>query len=191
MTSRIRFSTAAQVFEAFPSLGGDVRMRPGDETPIEFLRRLTAGPRLFDPIAYCAYLLPRRETVWWGLLCVRAVEGGAGNEALRAAEAWVRDPDEALRRQSLALWQRGDRSAPSSWLACAVGQSGGSVAPEGSFPIPAKPQMTAIGVRTALVLAVAGTDARVQGEWVRACIDAFLRFAEGGECRVTAPAMAK
>ena len=51
--------------------------------------------------------------------------------------------------------------------------------------------MTAIGVRTALVLAVAGTDARVQGEWVRACIDAFLRFAEGGECRVTAPAMAK
>ena len=98
MAQRIRFTTAAQVFEAFPRAAFDIGSRPVDEGPIEFVRTLIARAHRYDAVTYAAYLLPKREAVWWGCQCLRAFSPAYADEALMAAEAWVRTPDETTRR---------------------------------------------------------------------------------------------
>jgi hypothetical protein len=63
MSTRLRFSAAAQVFEAFPTAADDIETPPSGEAPLDFLRKLLAQANRFDAIAFAAYLLPRREAV--------------------------------------------------------------------------------------------------------------------------------
>ncbi len=191
MPERVRFAEARQVFEAFPRAASDIQATPGEETPIDFLRRLVALAHRFDAVTYAAHLLPRREAVWWGCQCVRALGGGKGDAALAAAEAWVRDPDEEPRRAALAIGEAGDKRSPSQWLALAAGQSGGNIAAEGAPPWPAAPHMTAVGVKCAVILAIAEWPARDQPAWVASCAEAAIRFAEGGDAKVRAPTPAR
>ena len=188
MSDRIRFSTAQQVFEAFPHAVASVEARPGEESPLDFLRRLIARPHRFDALTYAAALLPRREAVWWGCQCVRALREGKADEALAAAEAWVRNPDDPLRYAALALWEAGDHRSPAAWLAMAAANSGGNVAPEGAPPHCPEPYMTAVAVKAAVILAIAEKPAREQTAWTLACAEAAIRFAEGGDAKVHPPA---
>src|SRR5579864_6955197 len=98
MSSRIRFTTARNVFEAFPDLR-PMAPPPADESPpLDYARRLLASPRPAEAIAFLAFLLPRREAVWWARQCVVALLGpSADDAALRAADAWVREPEEQNR----------------------------------------------------------------------------------------------
>jgi hypothetical protein len=191
MPERIRFAEARQVFEAFPRAANVIQAAPGEEAPLVFLRRLVALAHRFDAVTYAAYLLPRREAVWWGCQCVRALGVGKGDAALAAAEAWVRDPDEEPRRAALAIGEGGDRRSSCQWLALAAGQSGGSIAPEGAPPWPAAPHMTAVAVKCAVILAIAEQPARDQPAWVASCAEAAIRFAEGGDAKLRAPTPAR
>lgn len=187
MTHRIRFSEARQVFEAFPTAAQDIELAPSGESPLEFARRLLVPGRRYESIVYLAYLLPRREAVWWGCQCVRAAGAVGDEDALAAAEAWVRDPTEGAQREALALgWARDARKA-TTWLALAAGQSGGSLAPEGAARVPPPPQATALCVKAAIILAIARTPGPMQFAWLAACVDAGIRFAEGGDAKVLAP----
>jgi hypothetical protein len=188
MSERLRFTTARQVFEAFPTAAADIGVRPGDEAPLEFARKLLAPERRFEAVVYLAYLLPRREAVWWGCQCVRAIGGGEADEALLAAEAWVRDPEDATRRAALNIgWSRDARIA-TTWLALAAGQSGGSIAPEVAYPVAPPPQATALDVKAAVILAIAQTPSQKQSAWLATCVEAGIRFAEGGDAKPRAPA---
>ena len=93
MSGRVRFSSARQIFESFPTAAGDIEGRPLDETPLDFARTLISKGKRFEAIAFSAYLLPRREAVWWGCQCLRALGAAGDNIALAASEAWVRDPE--------------------------------------------------------------------------------------------------
>lgn len=186
MDQRIRFTTARQVFEAFPTAADDIERLPADEPPLDFVRKLLAPDRRYESVVYLAYLLPRREAVWWGCQCARAT-GAPADEALLAAEAWVRDPSEGTQRAALALgWSR-DSRVVTTWLALAAGQSGGSLAPETAPRIPPPPQATAIFVKAAVILAVARTPPDRQRAWLCACVEAGIRFAEGGDAKVKPP----
>ncbi len=188
MSDRLRFGTAQQVFEAFPTAAADIDVKPVDETPLDFARKLLAPGRRFQAVVYVAYLLPRREAVWWGCLCVRAINGNQADEALLAAESWVRDPDEATRRAALNLgWTRDARRA-TTWLALAAGQSGGSIAAEDASYVQAPPQATALDVKAAVILAIAQSPPADQSAWLSACVEAGIRFAEGGDAKVRGPA---
>ena len=100
MANRIRFTTAAQVVEAFPGAAGDLGEVPPDVSPLDHLAALAAGENLNPAVIFAALALPKRESVWWGCLALR----GMGNlddrtrEGLRLAEAWVRQPEEEERR---------------------------------------------------------------------------------------------
>jgi len=190
MSARLRFTTARQVFEAFPTAATDIDMLPGDEAPLEFARKLLARANRFDAVVYAAYLLPRREAVWWGCQCVRAIGGDKADAALLAAEAWVRDPEEATRRAALDIAASGDTQVASTWLAMAAGHSGGSVAPEGAHQVAASPQATAVNVKAGVILAIAQSQPPQLSAWIDACVEAALRFAEGGDAKVRAPAAA-
>ena len=121
---------------------------------------------------------------------MRAISGDKPDDALLAAEAWVRDPDETTRRAALDLgWSRDARIA-TSWLALAAGQSGGSITSEGAYPVAPPPQATALDVKAAIILAIAQSPPRDQFAWVLASVEAGIRFAEGGDAKVRTSALA-
>jgi hypothetical protein len=185
MSSRIRFTSAQQIFDTFQTASDDIATPPANEAPLDFARKLAHSSRPIEAVAFCAYLLPRREAVWWACQCVRAIQGDqAGADlALKAAEAWVREPEEATRRSALELGVSGNRRAATTWLARAAGWSGGDMAAAGLVPTPAPPHLTAKAVLAAIVLAMAKAGAANGGAWTAACTDACIRFAEGGDAR--------
>src|SRR3954471_19512276 len=104
--SQVRFVTAVALYETFPASVTKIAAAPTDEPPTTFLKKLSAQHEFEDAITFCAYLLPRREAVWWACGCVRALLGEvAANRAgpIIAAEAWVYDPDDEHRRAALEI----------------------------------------------------------------------------------------
>ncbi len=191
MSERLRFTKARQVFEAFPAAAADIDVLPAEEAPLDFARKLLAPGRRFEAVVYIAYLLPRREAVWWGCQCVRAIRDNKADDALLAAEAWVREPEEATRRAALSLGWSGDMRIATTWLALAAGQSGGSIAPEGAHPVAPPAHATALDVKAGVILAIAQTPSLGHSAWTSACVEAGIRFAEGGDAKVSAPTPAK
>ena len=189
MPSRIRFPAARDVFEVFPDLG-HFMPAPTDETPsLEFAWRLLNSQCPAASILYLAHVLPRREAVWWARQCVGTVLGAnAEDDALRAAEAWVRQPDEDNRRAALGIGNRAERSKPTTWLALAAGQSGGSLTAPDQRPAPPQPSACAGAANTAIILAVVAQEPNAILPWIRACVEAGTRFAEGGDAKVVPPA---
>jgi uncharacterized protein DUF6931 len=186
MPSRVRFATACSVFEAFPDLDY-VATRPADDIdPIDHAHALLASSRPQDAVLFLSYLLPRREAVWWAIQCVRGLAGGdSGDETLRAAEAWVRAPEDENRRAALLAASAADRRKPTTWLAFAAGWSGGSILPSDQKPVPAPPAACAMAANTAIMQAIAAGPPRAIARRIAACAEAGLRFASGGEPTVS------
>ncbi len=192
MSTRLRFNAAGQVFDAFPRVTAEIGLRPNDEeAPVDFARRLLSHGAGFDPIVYVASVLPRREAVWWGCQCVQALNGGRTDDALQAAETWVRKPEEAERRAALQIGTSGDTNAPSTWLALAAGHSGGSISPEDAPPVHAWAEATATNLKAGVILAIVHRPMAEIQPWVRACVEAGMRFADGGDAKVTPPPAGK
>jgi hypothetical protein len=181
--ARIRFTTARDLFDAFPSALEDVEAEPSDEPSLDFLKALIAAGALEKAVAFCAYLLPRREAVWWGCLAMRTLmphRAPKDDALLQTAETWVREPDEAQRQAALAAGSDGDRRSPATWVALAAGWSGGSIVPGESASVPAPHHLTARAVRAAILMAASRIDARQRTERVKSALEAGLRLAGGG-----------
>ena len=185
--NRIRFTDAADVFAAYPQLEHFAQRPTVPRAPLDYVRDLMNSPPPPAALAFLAHLLPRREAIWWGRQCVSAISP-APEPGVQLAQRWVRDPDEALRREALAYSQASDLKAPGAWLARAVGYSGGSLlAPDQPVTLPA-PDACAQAVNAALVLAATAAPATAVLPWIRAFAEAGIRFAQGEEARVVPPA---
>ena len=182
MLSRIRFATARSVFEAFPDLSYVVAPPADDIEPLDHARALLRSLRPSDAVLFISHLLPRREAVWWAAQCVRALLGeGATDEALGAAEIWVRTPEDDNRQAALSAANASDRRKPTTWLAFAAGWSGGSILPSDQKPVPPPAGACAMAANTAVMMAVAAGDPRAVVDRIAACAEAGVRFASGGE----------
>jgi hypothetical protein len=189
MASRIRFPGAFAVFDAFPDLARLASRPEVDRAPTDHARHLLGSARPQEAIAFLAYLLPRREAVWWARQCVAALLGpAADSDALRAADLWVKGPDEENRQTALQLGASGDPKAAPTWLARAAAWSGGSMCPPDLTPLPAPPTACAQAVNAAIMLAASAGDPLGVMKRIAACADAGIRFAEGEEARVYPPA---
>jgi hypothetical protein len=169
------------VFDAFPSAADDVRAEPSGEAPVAFANALAAGPTPEDALSFCAYLLPRREAVWWSCQSVRAfipALTGRDMQVLQIAEAWVREPEDRNRRAAMSAGIEGDRNVATTWVALAAGWSGGTmVVGESAVPVP--PHLTARAVRIAVLTALARVPAKDRASQIRACLDGAIRLAGG------------
>lgn len=184
--SRVRFATAREVFEAFPSAREDIQAAPSDDPPLAFIKSLAETETPEDAIAFCAYVLPRREAVWWACQCLRSLNPMPGSEeqaALDAAEAWVKEPEERRRRMALQLGMNGDRRAPASWAALAAAWSGGNITENDQWQVAAKPEMTARAARVAILTALARAGAKERAARLKACVETGLRLAADGADR--------
>jgi hypothetical protein len=178
--ARLRFTHARQIFEAFPAAAEDIRPpRDGDDA-LEFAFRLLRSASPIEAVAYFAYLLPRREAVWWGAQCVRALQGRAASDAaLDAAENWVREPGEPQRLAALDVAAAASKRTATTWLALAAGWSGGNIGGQGAAR--AKPHLTAKAIRAAIILALAEAGVRDPAPWITAFVEAAIRFVKGGD----------
>lgn len=176
--TRLRFNTAREVFETFPAAAKVIRTPPTAEHPLAFLKRLAQGPAPSEAIGFCAFVLPRREAVWWALQSLRAMlpAGAPQDTAMAAADAWVRDPRDETRRAALAAGETGDSAAPGSWVALAAGYSGGSMVQ--GHPVPCPPDLTAKMARVAVLTALGRLAERDHDAALRNCVEACIRLAD-------------
>lgn len=178
-----RFVTTLALFETFPASVTRIAAEPTDEPPTRFLKKLAAQRQFEDAITFCAYLLPRREAIWWACGCVRALLGDIGAnpaESITAAEAWVYDPDDEHRRTALEIGKQGDSNDPLSWLALGAGWSGGVLLAHPQFLVPVPPYMTPRAARIAILLSARILKPDQYTARMQACIVEGIRLAETG-----------
>ena len=181
--SRLRFTTAHEVLDTFPQARADIGREVADADPLACLDALAAADAAGAAVAFCAYLLPRREAVWWACRSLRHLLGTPapdGDPALKAAEAWVAVPDDGRRRAALDLAMASDLASPWPWLALSAGWAGGSMSP-GEHAVAAPPHLTARAVRAALLLALAQAPAKSRDDKARQCLAIGRRLASGQE----------
>jgi hypothetical protein len=181
--SRVRFATARSLFDTFPETYKKIGAKPTDQFPIDFLKGLVSQGKLDDAVTFCAYLLPRREAVWWACGCVRAHLGDIPQSqaaGLMAAEAWVYEPDEQHRLAALAVANKGDSNDPMTWLAFGAGWSAGSLTAHGGISAPVPPYMTARCTRIALVLSTRFLKKDQRSPRLQACVVEGIKLAEAG-----------
>jgi Family of unknown function (DUF6931) len=181
--SRLRYATTRALYETFPRKVTKLAELPTDEPPITFLKRLSSEEKFEDAMTFCAYMLPRREAVWWGCGCARAfirdiVQDRAG--CLVAAETWVREPDEARRLYALDLGRRGDNNDELTWLALAAGWAGGQLGAHPKLQVPVPQYLTPRAVRIAVLLSALHIPLPDKTARVSARIEEGIKLAEVG-----------
>ncbi len=180
--SRLRFATARALFETFPSSVTKLTAAPTAESPLVFLKNLSDGDKLDDAVTFCAYLLPRREAVWWACGSARSFLGDIPSgraEGLSAAEAWVQEPNEQRRQVALDVGNKSDSNDALTWLALAAGWAGGMLSSHPKMPVPVPQYMTPRAARIAILLSANGVEPTERASRMRARIGAGIKLAEG------------
>ena len=181
--SRVRFATAHALFEAFPEVSHKIATAPGDQTPIDFLKALASDGKIAEAVTFCAYLLPRREAVWWACGCVRMLLGDIAKDqaaGLLAAEAWVYQPDDEHRLAALDIGVKGDSKDALTWLALAAGWSGGFLKSSRNRQDPVPPYMTARAARIAVLFSASKKGGAERLEQLQTCIAEGIKLAVNG-----------
>ena len=172
--SVLRFESLQALCEAFPTAQDDIGAE-ADRVPIlNSLRSFVEGMFWDKAISLCAYLLPRREAVWWGCKSLRRIQpelGPAESAAIEAAETWVKEPGDELRRQALEIGMLGDVRFGATWMALAAGWSGGDLMPPEYGPSPVEPYQTARAIRAGLLIALGGVRSQEMARTIHPWID--------------------
>jgi hypothetical protein len=156
LTLTLRFATARDLYEAFPTARDDVGVDASDEPSLAFLE-LLASMQVWDAaISFCAYLLRRREAVWWGCQSLRRMIELTPDESdlLGLAEDWVGEPDDEHRWAALDAARMANTLLPATWMALGVGWSGGSIIRPQHGRIAPAPEQTARAVRAGLMIGI-------------------------------------
>jgi hypothetical protein len=133
------------------------------KAPDELIALLADEGKHMDALRLRAYLLTKREAVWWGCLCVHddldESLPAPQMAALKAAATWVGQPDEANRRAAEKRAAAAQYSGVGATLALAAFWSEGSIAPEGGTVVVPDERLTSQGVAAALIAAAYQGDA--------------------------------
>lgn len=175
---RIQFEKASDLFLAFPTLESDMVAKPSDVGVLDYMDNLLAGETPEDAMTFFSYLAPKREAVWWACRCIRLLNKDAGLQpSVALAETWVRTPEEEHRRAALDHAEAADSGVSQTWAAYGAGWSGGNIAPDGSPPILASPQLTAKAVRAAVLIAIAEDAPQTRADRLKRCYEEAMRLA--------------
>ncbi len=182
MTINLRFNLAQDLFDTFPEIREDISAEPSDKPSLEYLSELVASATPENAITFCAYLLPRREAVWWGHQCLSQMPdlmSPIDNQHLLLAENWVRQPEEGERVAALNSAMATDPKTPGVWVALAAGWSGGSMVDEGMSPVPPPPFLTAKAINTGILGALADIDTVSRSQVLKSFVDMGEQLATG------------
>jgi hypothetical protein len=178
---KLRFATASDLFQAFPTAEQDVGAAAMPTPALDFARGLAASGNLLGAVSFCAYLLSRREATWWACQCVKSSPlelTTSDRGAVEAAEAWVREPEEAQRLAAHRRALMSDARAPATWTAFAAAFAGQSFGANEFGPMAIPAHLTARAARTVFLLAGARLSSPAKDEYLRACLDRAIGLAE-------------
>lgn len=180
---RVRFPTAADLFETQPEVGEDMVARPNGEEPVPFVRSLLKSETPEEAITFSAYLLATREAVWMGHECLVHMKSsldGTDLDLLRYAESWVRSPDEETRNAALEAGMEQSPKSPGAWIALAAGWSGGSMLPTDQQPVAPPGSLVPRAVNAGVLSALARLDASVREKMLGDFVEIGLTIIEDG-----------
>ena len=153
---RLRFETVRDLLEAFPIAEPLIEVAPSDEPSLPLLEGLVAREDWDRGVGFCAFLLPRREAVWWGCRTVRALlptRRATRKPRSRAAEEWVQRPEDDRRLAALELGMRGNSELRRPiWRLPPAGRAGASTS-EARHRFRSRPSRPRALVRAALLVA--------------------------------------
>jgi hypothetical protein len=133
------------------------KMASQTDSADELIDALAAEEKFQDALKLRAYLMEKRQAVWWGCYCLRheldEPPPPDQTAAVDAAADWVEDPTEARRRAAEAKAADAKYSGPGATLALSAFWSDGSLAPEGSPDVEPDQRLTSQGVTAALIAA--------------------------------------
>jgi hypothetical protein len=180
MSERLRFKTARDLFDAFPTAAEDMAASPSDRPVLDFISGLLAGQTPEDGITFCAYLLGKREAVWWGRQCLNQIPNmldADDHQMIALAENWVRYPEEDQRNAALEAGMGSRTKSPGVWIALAAGWSGGSMLDPDAAPVVPPPYLTAKAVNAGILSGLARVDRKARGGTLRAFVGMGVELA--------------
>ncbi|MES0808670.1 hypothetical protein ABLO27_04230 [Roseibium sp. SCPC15] len=183
MGSRIRFTKAIQVFEAYPDLNESVHAPSALVGPEDYVVELQKSDAPLMALDYFAHALPKREAVWWGMKCVSGLDRNQSEndkELLALTENWVREGDEEARAKVHAAAEETSADSASVWIGRAAGWSGGSLSPLPEQRVEMPEGLTAKAVNAAILIALGALMPEERDKALGDCLSAGLSFAGGG-----------
>lgn len=180
MPQGLRFATAREVFDAFPTVGDDVTAQPTDDPVLDYVRTLLESSTPENAVTFCAYLLRRRVAVWWAHQCLSgmpALLGPEDQQMLALAEAWVREPEEEERNEALTAAMDAPTKTPGTWVALGAGWSGGSMLPPDLAPVSPPAHLTPKAVNAAVLGMLARVPHTHRAECLRGFVDMAIHLA--------------
>ncbi|MEL6519826.1 MAG: hypothetical protein AAFQ66_02620 [Pseudomonadota bacterium] len=174
--SNFRFATAQDLFDEIPQIADDITARPDGQSTVDFIKLLVDSPIPEEAITFCAYILPRRFSVWWGHECLKILDQTLdANDAamLELAAAWVGNPEEESRYAAMDAAMEATSKTPGVWIALGAGWSGGSMVGPETPPVPPAPYLTARAVNAGILSVLARVDVSERIE----NLDRFTRMA--------------
>jgi hypothetical protein len=182
---------SAQEICALATAGGFKLIAQQGASPAAFLNELLAAKNLSEAVQFFAFALPPREAVWWACQCSREELPDPTpqplQDAIEAAEAWVRKPTEEHRRAAMSRAQATDLQSPAAWAAVAAFWSGGSLAPENLPEVPAPAHLIGCAVAGAVTLAAVKFEPQSADQKRERYLASAIDIANGGTGRL-APA---
>lgn len=124
-----------------------------------YLLAVREAGEVLDAIRVLACVLPPAVAVdWCRATVLEAYPDGSSKHAaglMATVDAWVADPeDDGLRRAAMEAAEASEYTGPESWVAAAVGWSGGSIAPPHVEMVPPPPGLAGRAAGGAIVMAV-------------------------------------
>jgi hypothetical protein len=154
----------------------------------KFLNDLLTANNLNEAVQFFAFALPAREAVWWACQCSREVLRDPApqplQDAVEAAEAWVRSPTEEHRRAAMSRAQATDLKSPAALAAVAAFWSGGSLAPENLPEVPVPVHLTGCAVAGAVMLAAVKSEPQLADRKRERYLASAIDIANGGNGRL-------
>ncbi|TDT99757.1 MULTISPECIES: DUF6931 family protein [Azorhizobium] len=182
---KLRFSLAEQLCTVLePGEEARALLKPGMSAG-QFLSALAGAGLFVDAIRYLAVALPRREAVWWACACRRTFLPAelpvAEATAWQAAEAWVYEPSEPLRRACFAPGEALKFETAGAYAALGTFWSGGSLAPpEVALVIPPGDGLTGSAIAASVILCCVPGPAKHTGQRQQAAFAIGIDIANGG-----------
>ncbi len=157
-------------------------LRPG-MSPRGFLDALVETGQYLAGIDFMAHVLPSREAIWWGCLCLHHTCGSKlepwERRAYRLTVQWVLQPTEANRAATKQPAEVLGPASAAGCLAAAANQTGGSIGPPDGPPIPPSP----LALNRAVAIAVKMASTKVEAPEIqrtqRSLIGLGMAVAEG------------
>jgi hypothetical protein len=154
-----------------------------DHVPLRAIEALAAAGHTAAALRVAAWVLPRREAVWWACECVAAhpapdappEEAGA----LSAAQQWATAPTEDRRRAAEKAAEAVNYATPAGQAAIAACWSGGSMAPPKVPVVPPPEHLLPRACANAALLAVTLGDPHAAADRLARCLALAADVASG------------